>query len=103
MSVLAAFVYAPGNPLTAFPTEIRTFLQQGLFVVTSINLVLAVQAGFIANSKGLPVTFWVIKTLLLGGIPFYEITQAKDPTTMNVAGEDSSRAAIRRRNRENKN
>ena len=39
ISLLAAFVYDPGNPLTSFPVEIRTFLQQGLGVTFSINFV----------------------------------------------------------------
>eukprot|EP01031_Cornospumella_fuschlensis_P031249 gene31249-37761_t len=80
VSLLAAFVYAPGNPLTEFPPEIRTFLQNGLLAVYSINLVLAVQAAFKAKAKHLPVAFWAMKTLLLGGIAFYELGQTKDPT-----------------------
>ena len=79
IATLAAFVYAPGNPLTAFPEEIRMFLKNSLFVVYSINFVLAVQAFFIASSKNLPSVFWAGKTLLLGGIAFYEVNQAQDP------------------------
>lgn len=79
VTLLAGFIYAPGNPLTAFPEEIRNFLKEGLFVVVSINTVLAVQAFFIAGSKNLPRIFWTMKTLLLGGISFYEINQAQDP------------------------
>jgi hypothetical protein len=81
ITLLSAFVYAPGNPLTEFPIEIRAFLQQGLFVVYSINGVLAIQAAFQAKSKRLPAIFWAIKTFLLGGISFYEINKAKDPYT----------------------
>ena len=67
VSALAAFVYEPGNPITAFPSEIREFIRQSLYVVLSINIVLAGQAYFIAKSKSLPAVFWAAKTLLLGG------------------------------------
>jgi hypothetical protein len=78
--VLAGFIYAPGNPLTEFPVEIRRFLKSGLGVVYSINTVLAVQAFFVAKGKNLPAIFWAIKTLLLGGVAYFEIRSAVDPT-----------------------
>jgi hypothetical protein len=90
VSLLAALVYAPGNPLTEFPPEIREFLKQGLVVTYSINVVLAVQAFFNARSKNLPAIFWTIKTFLLGGIAYYEITQAKDPSKLNEPTVDPS-------------
>lgn len=91
VSLLAALVYAPGNPLTEFPPEIRAFLREGLVVTYSINVVLAVQAFFNARSKNLPALFWTIKTFLLGGIAYYEITQAKDPSKFNEpTGPDPS-------------
>ena len=80
ISLLAALVYAPGNPLTEFPAEIRSFLKQGLVNVYAINTVLAGRAFFIARSKNLPGIFWAVKTFILGGLPFYEISQARDPT-----------------------
>ena len=83
VTLLAAFVYDPGNPLTAFPTEIRSFLKEGLSVVLIINFVLAIRAGFIANSKQLPSLFWAVKTFLLGGVAYYEITQAKAMSKLN--------------------
>jgi hypothetical protein len=83
ISLLSGFVYSPGNPLTAFPPEIREFIRTGLFVVYSINAVLAVQAFFNAKGKNLPGIFWAVKTLLLGGVAYYEVTQAKDPSKMN--------------------
>ena len=90
VSLLAALVYAPGNPLTEFPPEIRSFLKQGLIVTYSINVVLAVQAFFNARSKNLPAIFWTLKTFLLGGIAYYEITQAKDPSKLNEPTVDPS-------------
>lgn len=76
VSTLAALVYAPGNPLTEFPLEVRVFLQQGLQIILSINLVLAVQAFFSAKhtqkQSGL---FWFAKVLLLGGIASYELSE----------------------------
>lgn len=83
ISLLSGFVYAPGNPLTEFPIEIRDFIKGGLAVVYSINTVLAVQAYFRAKSKNLPGLFWAMKTLILGGVAFYEVTQAKDPLKLN--------------------
>ena len=83
VSLLAALVYAPGNPLTEFPPEIRTFLKQGLLITYAVNAVLAVQAYGIARSKNLPGVFWAVKSFLVGGVAFYEITQAKDPAKMN--------------------
>lgn len=78
--VLAGFVYAPGNPLTEFPVEVRTFIKQSLLIVYSINTVLSVQAYLAARSKNLPPAFWAVKTLLLGGVAYYEVQQASDPT-----------------------
>ena len=83
VSLLAALVYAPGNPLTEFPPEIRDFLKQGLVITYSINVVLAVIAFNVAKSKNLPGFFWAVKTFLLGGIAYYEINQAKDPAKFN--------------------
>ena len=83
VSLLAALVYAPGNPLTEFPPEIRTFLKEGLMVTYSINLVLAIRAFGIARSKNLPGIFWAVKSFLVGGVAFYECTQAKDPAKIN--------------------
>lgn len=85
-SLLAAFVYAPGNPLTEFPVEIRAFLKSGLAVVYAINTVLAVVAALEAKKKNLPVIFWAIKTFLLGGVAFYEVRQADDPKNPRYTG-----------------
>lgn len=89
---LAGYIYAPGNPLTEFPPEIRSFLREGLTVVYSINTVLAVQAFFNAKAKNLPGIFWALKTFILGGVAYYEITQAKDP---NIKPNPSDRKADR--------
>jgi len=83
ISLLSALVYAPGNPLTEFPTEIRNFLKQGLAVTYSINTVLAVQAFFVAKSKNLPAFFWAAKCFILGGVAFYEVSTSNDPTKLN--------------------
>lgn len=90
IALLAGLVYAPGNPLTEFPPEIRNFLKQGLVNVYAINSALAVRAFFVAKAKNLPPIFWAIKTFILGGIPLYELSQAKDPTTL-VGGDRASR------------
>jgi hypothetical protein len=81
--LLSSYVYAPGNPLTELPRELRESLRQSLLVVYSINTVLAIQAYFTAQSKNLPKIFWTVKTLLLGGIAYYEVTQQLDPTKLN--------------------
>ena len=100
-TLLAGFVYAPGNPLTEFPLEIRNFLKSGLAVTYAINSVLAVLAFFNAKSKNLPAIFWFFKTFLLGGVAYYEITQSKDPRKLNVDGrmEENNRQSKRRRDR----
>lgn len=102
-TLLAGFVYAPGNPLTEFPLEIRNFLKSGLTVTYAINSVLAVLAFFNAKSKNLPSLFWFFKTFLLGGVAYYEITQSKDPRKLNVKEdgrlEENNRASKRRRDR----
>lgn len=97
VTLLAALVYAPGNPLTEFPPEIRSFLKTGLTVTYSINLILAVQAFLLAQSKNLPSVFWAGKTLLLGGVAFYEISQAKDPKDYNNGVDPSDRKSKSRR------
>lgn len=78
--LLSSNVYYPGNPLTELPLEIRMFLKQSLSVVFGINAVLAVQSFFIARSKHIPSLFWAIKTLIFGGLAFFEVSQAEDPT-----------------------
>ncbi len=80
--ILAANAYDPRNPLTNFPVEIRDFLKTGMLVTYSINFVLALRAYFIAKSKSLPGKFWFVKVLLLGGIPFNELTEAKDQSAL---------------------
>jgi len=99
ISLLAALVYAPGNPLTEFPPEIRSFLKQGLMVTYSINVVLAVQAFFNAKEKRLPSLFWAAKCFLLGGVAYYEITQAKDPSKINEPADMSSLSDRKSKNR----
>ena len=100
VAFLAAFVYAPGNPLTAFPDEIRLFLRNSLLVVTSINAVLAIQAYFMAKSKNLPALFWAAKVFVLGGIALFEVSEARDPAKLNDTSSsptaDSSRQQRRR-------
>ena len=98
ISLLAGLVYAPGNPLTEFPPEIRNFLKQGLVNVYIINAALAVRAFLVAKSKNLPPVFWAVKTFILGGIPFYELSQAKDPTSLS-GGDRASRRREARKNR----
>ena len=98
--VLAGFVYAPGNPLTEFPLEVRDFLKSGLGVVYSINIVLAVQGFLNAKSKNLPAFFWGAKCLILGGIAYYEITQAVDPAKV---GEPKDKSYLSDRKSTNKN
>ena len=97
---LAGYVYAPGNPLTNFPPEIRSFLRQGLGITYSINLVLAVQGYFNAKSKNLPALFWSAKCFILGGIAYYEITQAKDPSNLNKPKVYSSDRKSKRQNKD---
>ena len=88
---LAAFIYLPGNPLTEFPREIRTFLKQALGVTYSINAILAIFAFLSAKSKNLPPVFWAVKTLLIGGIAIYEIGNARDPDKMNDDDDDAAK------------
>ena len=88
ISVLAAFIYAPGNPLTEFPPEIRSFLKESLGFIYTINFALGVRAFFIAKEKKLPGIFWAAKTFLLGGIAYYEITEAKNQNAFE--GKDPS-------------
>ena len=99
VSLLSGFVYAPGNPLTEFPVEIREFIKTGLAVVYSINTVLAGRAYFIAKEKNLPGVFWAVKTFLIGGVAFYEVTQAKDPSRLNEPKQASPKSKRGRRNR----
>lgn len=93
--LLATFVSAPGNPLTDFPSEIRDFFRSGLTFTYAINAILAVQAFFKAKEKNLPPTFWATKTFLLGGIAFYEVNEARDPTKLNK-NDPSDRKSQRR-------
>lgn len=94
---LAAFIYAPGNPLTEFPPEIRAFFRNGLTVTYTINAVLAVVGFQRAQSKNLPGIFWAVKCFVLGGVAFYEISQAKDPKKMNERLDPSDRKSNSRR------
>ena len=80
VSTLAALVYAPGNPLTEFPVEVREFLQQGLMIILSINTVLAVQAAFTARRAKQSGVFWFLKVFLLGGIASFELSQLEKKT-----------------------
>jgi len=97
ITLLAAFIYAPGNPLTEFPPEIRNFMKQGLAVTYAINTVLAGVAFQTAKSKNLPALFWAVKSFLLGGISFYEVSQAKDPKKLNDVSDPSDRKSKSRR------
>jgi len=101
ITLLAAFVYAPGNPLTEFPVEIRSFLKQGLLVTYSVNGVLAALAYQNAKSKNLPALFWGVKCFLLGGVSYYEIMNAKDPSKINdkPMGEQSNRRSVTQKRR----
>jgi len=101
ITLLAAFVYAPGNPLTEFPVEIRSFLKQGLLVTYSVNGVLAALAYQNAKSKNLPALFWAVKCFLLGGVSYYEIMNAKDPSKINdkPMGEQSNRRSVTQKRR----
>jgi hypothetical protein len=88
LSLLAAFVYDPANPLTNFPPEIRAFLHHGLKIIGTINCVLAIQAYSTARRRNLPAPFWVVKTLLLGGIASYELENVQiSPTPANNADD----------------
>ena len=85
VTLLAALVYAPGLPLTEFPPEIRNFLKDGLKVTYGINTVLAGLAFFEARKKNLSGVFWAIKTLLLGGVAYFEITKVvSDPNKPKI-------------------
>ena len=81
--------FSPFN--TEFPPEIRSFLRQGLGVTYSINAVLGIQAFFKARSKNLPGLFWATKCFILGGVAFYEISQAKDPSELRSSEDPSDR------------
>ena len=87
--LLSALIYAPGNPLTEFPIEIRNFFKTGLQLTYIINTVISIFASQKAKSKNLPSTFWTIKCFLLGGIAYYELSQAKDPTAMAGASKNN--------------
>uniref|UniRef100_A0A7S2V0V8 Uncharacterized protein n=1 Tax=Fibrocapsa japonica TaxID=94617 RepID=A0A7S2V0V8_9STRA len=82
--LLCANIEYPGNPLTELPTEIRDFLKTGLVVNYAINAVLAVFSIFKARNLSQPPQFWFGKTLLLGGLAYNELTQAKDAGKFNI-------------------
>jgi hypothetical protein len=98
ITLIAALIYAPGNPLTEFPVEIRNFLKQGLVNIYAVNFVLAGRSIFVAKEKNLPAFFWAAKTLVLGGLAFFEVTQARDPTKLNTP-DPSDRKSKRRNNK----
>ncbi|KAJ1436488.1 hypothetical protein B484DRAFT_393187 [Ochromonadaceae sp. CCMP2298] len=82
--VLGGYIYAPGNPLTEFPPEIREAFRTGLTITYAINTVLAVKSFFIAREKNLPGLFWGAKSFILGGIAYYELSQVKDPKSLQT-------------------
>ena len=73
--ILMAFIQYPGFPLTNLPTPLRDCLQGGLAITYSINLVLAVLAGFQAGSKDQPALLWVAKTFSVGGLAYDQLSQ----------------------------
>ena len=85
VTLLAAFVYAPGLPLTEFPPEIRSFFGAGLGVIYTINAVVAISGFFAAKEKNMSGVFWAVKCFLLGGVAYYEITKVvRDPTKKQI-------------------
>ena len=68
-------------------------------MVYSINAVLAVQAFFEAR-ENLPGAFWGIKTFILGGVAFFEIKEAQDPTKPARLESKSYKSDRKSRNQE---
>lgn len=75
-SLLCAYVEFPGNPLTEFPVEIRSFLKSGMAIIYAINALLAASGAFTAAQKRQPVLLWAGKCFLLGGLAFDQINRA---------------------------
>jgi len=73
--ILMAFVTYPGFPLTNLPTPLRDFLQAGLAVTYTINLVLAVVAAFKAGERDQSAFLWGAKTFSVGGLAYDQLTQ----------------------------
>ena len=74
--LLSSLVSYPGFPLTTVPSEYRGLLLQGLGINYVINAACAVYARGIAASKEEPVTFWMVKCFLFGGLALGELTEA---------------------------
>jgi len=97
--VLMAFIEYPGFPLTNLPTPIRGALQGGLGTIYSINLLLAVFAGFKASERGQPLGLWIAKTITVGGLALDQLTQL--PTTEQVEAAKARKGKRALKNRKN--
>ena len=73
---LCSLVSYPGFPLTQVPEEYRNLILQGLGITFLINTLCAVFSRGIAEKKEEPVTFWMVKCFLLGGLALGELTEA---------------------------
>lgn len=73
--ILMAFVQYPGFPLTNLPSPLRDCLQGGLAVTYTINLVLAVFAGFKSGERDQSALLWAAKTFSVGGLAYDQLSQ----------------------------
>ena len=79
VAVLAALVETSGLPLTDLPDVYRGFLQQGLVVVYLVNTVLVFFSIQPAQERQQPVSFWMGKVFLLGGLAYGELCSRPVP------------------------
>jgi len=70
---VAILVYNPGFPLTDLEQADRDILSLGLKINFSINIVLSLWAWQAAKLRNQPKLFWVIKTIVLGGLALDEL------------------------------
>jgi hypothetical protein len=69
--VLAGFVYAPGNPLTEFPLEIRSFLKQGLGAVYVFCHTIVLPSFLGCGSVSLLYIYYCLPTCLPACLPAF--------------------------------
>ena len=85
VALLAALVETSGLPLTDLPDVYRGFLQQGLVVVYLVNTVLVFFSIQPAQERRQPVSFWMGKVFVLGGLAYGELCSR--PVPQRTAGE----------------
>uniref|UniRef100_A0A7S0ZF87 Uncharacterized protein n=1 Tax=Timspurckia oligopyrenoides TaxID=708627 RepID=A0A7S0ZF87_9RHOD len=81
--LIATFIYYPGFPLTQLSDATRDQLQKALFIVFSVNGVLAIASLGEAKIRNQPMSFWFLKTLLFGGLSLNELQTSVKPVNEN--------------------